>query len=401
MLPKLSGVSVAVFGVLLAGGASAVEMGPASGVLFEPKTIDAGGFEVMPWLGLAVGNNSNVGLSNGAKTSSNFTILNPNLVIGLPTRGQFYGARYSGKIARFSGSKIDNYNDHEFGLVAENIWSERLNSQLNADYLKGHDGRNALLFRNKEIWHANGVKGMVHYGAEGAQGQFELAAGQMYKRYDSNNGGATQLYNYDRTDLTGTFFYKVAPATQMFVEANNSRFTYVDPVSKNTLGLDSTEQRYMVGVKWNATAKTTGSVKMGSLKKSFSLGLKPSATSTVWDAEVNWSPKTYSVVDVSMHQRANEYGGVGSFIISRDTDLRWTHDWSGYVTSALSFGEGADTFQASNRTDKRQTYALKASYGFRTWLRASIEYRNTKRNSTVPVNSYTQDVTMLMLEGSL
>lgn len=399
MSHKLSAVSVAVTGVLLAGVVGAAGMGPEAGVMFEPRTIRAGnGFEVMPWLGLSVGNNSNVGLTPAAKTSTNFTLLNPNLVIGLPTHGQLYGLKYSGNFARFASSSIDNYDDHNLGFVADNIWSARLNTLVNADYAKGHDGRNALLFRNLELWHTTGIRGKVHYGAQNAQGQFELAAGQSAKRYDSNNSGSTQFYNYDKTDLTGSFFYKIAPATQMFVEVGDAKFAYVDAASKR---LDSTEQRYMVGVKWNATAKTTGSVKIGTLKKSFDSGQLPSGTSTVWDADVIWSPKTYSRVDASLHQTANEYGGFGSFIVSNDSNLRWTHDWTGRVTSALSLGDGSDKFQGFNRTDKRQTYGLKATYGFRSWLRSAIEFKQAKRNSTDATMSYTQDVTMLTLEGSL
>jgi len=396
---KLSKISLAVMGSVWVAAASAADLGPQPGVAFYPKTINAGAFEIMPWVGLSVGNNSNVGLSNAVKTSSSFTLLNPNVIIGLPTHGQFYGAKYSGTLGRFSGSGVDNYNDHNFGLMADNVWSARFNSLLNADYVKGHDGRNALLFRNKEIWHSSGFNAMGHYGAKEATGQFELSAGKHYKRYDSNNSGSTQFYNLDKTDLTGTFFYKVAPATRLFVEADQSKFAYLDAASKR---LDSTEQRYMLGVTWDATAKTTGSAKIGTMKKKFDLGLLPSGTSTVWDAEIKWSPKTYSVVDLSMHQKANEYGGgTGSYIISRETDLQWTHDWSGYVTTALSLGDATDAFVGSARNDKRQTYGLKAMYGFRTWLRAGLGYTHTRRNSSVPINSYTQDVTMLTLEGSL
>ena len=398
MLHKYSMVVMAVCGVLVAGTSAAAGMGPASEGGFDPKTIKAGGFEVMPWLGLSVGRDSNVGLSNGAQTSTNFTLLNPNVVIGLPIRGQYYGLGYSGNFRRYTASAIDNYNDHKLELVADNVWSARLNTLVNADYNRSHDSRNALLFRNKELFHTAGVKGKVHYGAAGAQGQFELAAGQLTKRYDTNNGGSTQFYNHDRTDVSGAFFYKIAPLTQVFVEASDSKFTYVDLASKR---LDSNEQHYMVGAKWEATAKTTGIVKFGTMKKSFNLGTLPSGSSAVWDAEVEWKPKTYSRVNASMHQRANEYGGTGSFIISRDADLKWSHDWTSYVTSALTFGDGADTFQASPRADKRQTYGLRVSYGFKSWLRAAIEYQHTKRTSTDALSNYTKAVTMLTLEGAL
>lgn len=399
MSHKLSMVAVAVMGVLVSGWTvAASNMGPESGSGFDPKTLRPGGVEVMPWLGLIEGANSNVGSSN-TKTSSTFTMLNPNVVVGIPTRGQFYGGKYSGAYARFASSGIDNYNDHNIGLFADNAWSGRLNTLVNVDYNLGHDGRNSLMFKNKELWHTTGIKGMAHYGAEGAQGQFEVGVGQMNKRYDSNNGGSTQLYNYDRTDLKGTFFYKVAPATQMFVEASNAKFVYADVGSKV---LDSNEQRYMVGVKWDATAKTTGNFKIGTLKKTFNLG-KPSGTATVWDADINWTPKTYSRFDASLHQTAFEAGGSGNYVVSRDTMLKWSHDWTSYVTSAVTLDDAQDTFQASapSRVDKRQFYSLKATYGFRPWLRAGLEFKNTKRNSSVSVWNYTQAITMLSLEGSL
>lgn len=389
---KLSVISIAVLGVFLSGVAAAEERD--SGVM------NVGAFEIKPSLILAAGRNDNVGLT-GVKTASNFTRLDPTILVGLPTHGQKYSAMYAGSYGRFAGSSIDNFTDHKFGLAADNVWSSRVNSLLVADYVKGHDGRNALMFRNKELWHTTGLRGMVHYGAEGAQGQFELAAAQQFKRYDSNNTGSTQFYNYDRTDLKGTFFYKVAPATKMFVEAGNSKFSYLDAFSKNTLGLDSTEQRLMVGVTWDATAKTTGSFKIGRQSKSFDLGIKPTVSGTVWDGTVTWSPRTYSVVGASLRQSSNEYGGVGSFIVSRDADLKWKHDWSTYIASTLMFNDGVDNFQASTRVDKRQSYGAKLTYGFNRWLDAGVEYQHSKRNSTDARLSYTQNVSMLILEGSL
>jgi len=388
---KYSAISVAVLGVLMTGSSVAAE--------FEPLSVKAGAFDVTPALALTVGRDSNVGLSNGAKTSTNFTLLNPSVIIGLPVHGQMYGAKYSGLFGRYTGSRTDNYNDHNFDLFADNVWSSRLNTLVKVDYLKGHDSRNALLFKNKELWHATGLSAMGHYGVEGAQGQFELAAGKMSKRYDSNNSGFTPIYDYDRTDLSGTFFYRVAPATRMFVEASHSKFNYV--IALPGKNLDSSQQSYMVGVKWDATAKTTGSVKFGTTKKSFDSGLLPSGSFAVWDAKVTWAPKTYSRLDASLKQGANEYGGLGSFMQTRDADFNWMHDWTSYVTSTLSFGDGSDNFQAATRVDKRQHYGARVTYGFRTWLRAGVEYQHSKRTSTDPLVGYTKGVTMLTLEGSL
>lgn len=407
MLPKLSVISVAVLSVLLGGTAVAAEVQDAAGKNTADGVINAGGFEIKPALGLVVGKNDNVGMANAAltpRTSSNFTRLTPKISIAMPTRGQMYSATYSGTYANYSGSTTDNFNDHNFGLAADNDWSTRVNSKINVDYNKGHDGRNALPNANtfKQFWHTTGVKGLVHYGAEGAQGQFELSAGQIAKRYDTANGGVnTALLNNDATNLTGTFFYKVAPATHMIVQAGTTSINYRVAPALAINNRDSKELQYMVGVKWDATAKTSGSFKVGQVRKTFNLGLQPSAKNTAWDAMVTWSPLTYSVVNVSLTQKAAESSGAGSFMISRDSNIDWSHEWTAKVKSTLAFGDGLDTYQALVQTNKRQTYGAKLSYSVNRWLNAGVEYTNSKRNSTNANLSNTQSVSMLFLDGTL
>ncbi len=407
MLPKLSVISVAVLSVLLGGAAVAADVQDAAGKNTADGVINAGGFEITPTLSLMAGKNDNVGMANAAltpKTSSSFTKLAPKVVFAMPTHGQTYSATYSGTYANYSGSTIDNFNDHNFGLEANNDWSTRVNSLINVDYNKGHDGRNALPNANtfKQLWHTTGVKGLVHYGAEGAQGQFELSAGQIAKRYDTANGGVnTALLNNDATNLTGAFFYKVAPATHMIVQAGTTSINYRVAPALAINNRDSKELQYMVGVKWDATAKTSGSFKVGQVKKTFNLGLQPSAKNTAWDVMVTWSPLTYSIVNISLAQKAAESFGTGSFMISRDSNIDWSHEWTAKVKSKLSFGDGLDTYQGIIQTNKRQSYGAKLSYEVNRWLNAGVEFQNSQRSSTNQNLTYKQNISMIVLDGTL
>lgn len=400
---KLSKLSIAIVSVMLAANAVAAD-GQENGNTKQSSGINAGGFEFKPTLGLALGRNDNVGMASVAKTSSNFTRLTPKLTIEMPTHGQVYSANYSGTYANYTGSTIDNFYDHNFGLAANNDWSTRVNSLINVDYIKGHDGRNetkngAVPSQLVELWHTTGIKGMVHYGADGAQGQFELAAGQDYKRYDTNKSTLTQLLNNDKTNLIGTFYYRVAPATSMILQAGTTSIGYLDAASKTR---DSKEQQYMVGVKWEATAKTTGNVRVGKVSKSFNMGTSPTTSATAWDANVSWSPLTYSVVNLTLSQKAAESGGVGSFVITRDSKLDWAHEWSSHIKSTLMVGDGLDTYQGnSTQVNKRQTYGAKLSYAVNHWLNAGVEYQNSKRNSTNAALTNTQSISMLFLDGTL
>lgn len=402
MTYKLSKLSIVLFGVLVSGAAVAADMQDQSGGKQNSAagTINAGGFEVKPTLGLMLGRNDNVGMASTVKTAATFTKLTPKIVVEMPTHGQVYSGTYSGAYANYSGSAQDNFTDHNFGLAAKNDWSARFNSLVNVDYNKGHDGRNALPTVNtfKELWHTTGLKGKVHYGADNAQGQFELTAGQVNKRYDSNNSTRTQLMNTDTTNVTGEFFYKIAPATNMIFHAGNQNITYLDAAAKSR---DSTERQFMVGVKWEATAKTTGSIKIGTVKKSFALATTPSASNSVWDAQVTWSPLTYSNVNFTLKQSAAESFGTGSYMVSNDTKIDWSHEWTSQVKSRLSVGDGQDKYQAVAQVNKRQTYGAGLTYSVNRWLNAGADYQFSKRNSTNTALTYKQNILMFVLDGTL
>lgn len=361
--------------------------------------INMGGFEITPSLNLAMGNNSNAGQQSVNKNSSSYISLLPSVIINLPSHGNSYGVKYNGSYSYFSASKVDDFGNHNFDAYANNFWSDRFKTTVNLDYVLGHDPRNSLMFASKEKWHTTGAKGVVNYGADGAIGQFQLAAGQTAKRYDTNVNGSTQRYNYDRTDLTGTFFYRVAPATQMIFEVGNSNYTYLDLASKSA---DSKEMRYLAGVKWEATAKTTGYFKIGQQNKRFNLGLLPAGKNTVWSTVVAWEPKEYSKVNLSLGQVTNETGALGgNFIVSRDAGLNWTHNWTGLWTSTMSLVSGQDNFQNSARVDKRQTYGVKVAYPVFGWLRVGVGYENVNRNSNFAGASYNQSSLMLTLDSAI
>jgi hypothetical protein len=415
MTNNLSKLSIIVMSVLMANAAAAIDGNEIKGVdqlNSGNDTINAGGFVIKPAVTLAVGYNDNVGLVSDAlhKDSSTFVQVTPKVSIDMPIRGQVYSATYAGNYANYTSSTHDNYSDYNLGLAAENNWDTRLNSLINYDYQAGHDARNSLPFASgngqlitivpSENWHTNGLKGMVHYGAQGAQGQVELAAGLLEKRYDSNNSGVTQTFDHDEINFNGDFYFKIAPSTQMIFEAGATKYSYIDAVTSNKL--NSTEQQYLVGVKWDATAKTSGTIKLGSNKKSFDSGFNPSNSSTAWDANVTWMPLTYSVVNFRLAKHASESYNVGSFIVSRDSTVNWAHQWQSRLKSTLMANKGTDTYQNTNQEFKRDMYSAQLSYEINRWLNAGIKYQYMKRDaSSSPALSYTQNLSMLVIDGTL
>src|SRR5213075_2347476 len=146
----------------------------------------------------------------------------------------------------------------------------------------------------------------------GAQGRMELWYSDAVKRY-TNNRATTFLSDRDTQELGGTFYWRVLPRTHVLFEARRVEYDYKDVTSRQ----DSTEDKYFVGATWEATAATSGTVKIGSTKKKFDVG--QSFTDTSWEALVTWSPRTYSRFDVYSSRQPTESTGLGAYILSSPT----------------------------------------------------------------------------------
>ncbi len=400
---KIKKSVLAIAGLLSAGGAAAQGGDLAIGVYkpmtqLKPAPIKAEPFDIIPWIAAGIGTDDNVGLSDAHKSSSRFAVLNPNVAFVAKEGTQTYAGEYSGSYGRYTSSGKDNYYDHKAALDADNSWTGRFNTHVRLDYLKGHDPRNALyLSSTPERWHTSSLRGAMRYGAEGAEGQLDLEAGFAAKRYDSNRG-VTSGFDRDQRNLSGTFYYRLAPATQALLQARDTHFAYVSPFSS---ALTSTERRYLVGLKWTATAMTSGSFRIGTMKKTFDTGVLPSGSGTTWEGDIKWSPLTYSVVNLSVLRTMNEATGTGNFIITSQQSLTWNHEWSSRVASALAFDHASDTFRGVTREDKRKNYGVRLSYAVQRWLRLGAEVQRQDRSSSDAQFAYTRNLALVTLEGSL
>ena len=229
--------------------------------------VRAGPFTISPVVSAAAGHDDNVALRNTNIISSPFYSLAPGVTVALPGPTQRYSASYFGNYGRYTSSSKDNYDDHAVGLDANNEWSTRLRTLLRYDFVRGHDARGATASATAadapDRWYTNDLRGTAVYGASGAQGNIGVDAGWGNRHY-LDNTNITGAKDYEHKDLGGTFYYRVAPATQALFQVQGSWFDY----DTNT-SLDSTESRYYVGVKWDATAKTQGMAKIGYMQEGF------------------------------------------------------------------------------------------------------------------------------------
>ena len=406
MLQKIfaAGVMLSAF-----SSASAEETG-AAGIPYGPVT-------VYPDVGLSLAHDDNIYLNNADRQSANYEIVSPGVKLVAQNRDDIYSLDYQANLGRYNSGNTsnNNYNDQSLIGKASVVVSTRAVIKLMPEFVIGHDqigstygGIQFTPVPNK--WRNTGLSGVFGYGSEGAKGRVELAAGYLATKY-LNNRDLTFAYDKHVSDLGGTFFYRIMPKTSLLFQAKEERVNYDNPgsvVPNNTL------YYYLVGAKWEATAKTTGDFRIGQIQDRYDGNnpLFPNFSGIGWEGKISWNPKDYSRVKFDLSKQP-----IQTTLVSSNTDLvnsstvDWSYDWSNRFTSHLIASRYTENFGGAGVNTVNNSYGISADYQFRRWLKANLgwtTWAKTANSVTIPgigyaptFFDYNRNLVMLTLTGTL
>lgn len=389
-----SAYDMAGAGIGSAGGAAGTLMtSPVKGRAIR----FASGLYIYPEAMVGVGFNDNVRGSNTNEVSSSITVLRPGVVAEMKHRGDRYTLGYTGNYGWYQNSSADNFNHHDFWLGGDNYFTTRARLGWGAGYMFRSDARGSTdvstAVNEPNRWEAPVARVLGIYGAPKALGRIEVEASWMQKRY-KNNRAVTETFDLDTSTLAGRFFYRVMPKTSLVFEARNTWNDYVSSASLN----DNTYAKLLAGMSWDVSAKTTGSVKLGRAYKRFSSDGRVDTSANSWEAQLVWTPLTYSAVRVQTAQDIVDSTGLGNFTNTRSLTAGWDHKWASYFTSSLSGTYVQAKYDGVNRDDDVVNLGLGVYRELGYNFRAGVSHNYTKRNSNLQQFDFTRNVTMFTLE---
>lgn len=362
-----------------------------------PITFD--GVYVYPTAILTLGHDDNLISSTINEISSTFASLRPDIVVEEKNHGDRYTASYQGNYTHYADSYDDDFDHHEFQVAGDNTFSSRARLGWLVGYAIDTDPRGSTDRGISELpdkWHAPTAAALFAYGAQGAIGRIEVETSLQNKRY-VNNRNTTVAADVDLYNVAGRFFYRIAPATSLLIEARQIKSDYMLSISPNS----NTDRRLLVGVTWEATAATTGVFKIGRLKKSFIDSIHSDYSGITWEGSVRWAPLTYSTVTITTSRAPFDSSGVGDYILNRTMSIAWNHQWTKLVTSHVNLGATNSDYRGVDRQDDTRNYGIGLSYGLRRWLKIGAELARTQRSSNQPGIPFDRDIVLLTLEGTL
>ncbi|MCV6624226.1 MAG: outer membrane beta-barrel protein [Cellvibrionaceae bacterium] len=369
----------------------------------EPAAVDMGPFRLVPTLGISNGYDSNLFLTDGNEKESWVTIINPQVQFIAENGNDRYSITYGVNHGIVQDSRDDDYTDHSLRGDINLELNSRNYLDISAAFTKNHEPRGTGANQGNDAT-SNPVPAEYDertfdvaytYGGKEADGRLKVAAGFLDKEYTNfldQNAARDRKNNY----VAGTFYYRVAPKTQAIFEIKRKKIDY----DLTTSPLDSTETFYLVGATWEATAQTTGTVKVGLAEKDFDSNLQDD-DNVSWEVSVDWAPIERSVFTLATSKLPEETDGTGSYIDRTSLSVSWMHNWSDRFSTRLTAGRRDGEYIGNAREDEEDTWGISLMYNMRRWLDLSLNYDYSDRSSNISGLDYDKNTIYLRADVSL
>ncbi len=349
--------------------------------------------------------------------SSWVTVVEPTFTVGLDRAKSAYQLQYRLSSQNYQSSKDSSHIDQHLTADAGFEFNSRNRLLLNAGYHKLEDtaSDNAFAFKDpkNDKWNTKNVGGVYTFGAKTARTQVDFGVNYEELRYDNSQrlaSGERVNKDLERDATSGkiTGYYAIAPKTKLLLEGRYTDYDY----KSNDLR-DSENKALLAGITWEATAKTTGTVKIGREKKDYKKSFYSDQTTNMWEAGIDWSPVTYSTFslktrrgfdegsDYSEFDGVNNIDYVNNSIKTVDSSLGWKHYWMDRLYTQAEYRRIDRKYQNVDRDDKIDQYGLGVTYEARRWLDVGVGYTHRENDSDLARESYKRNIYALTFNVSL
>ena len=375
----------------------------------DPQALDLGMGELTPRFKVTQSSNSNIysqSVGTGEESDS-ITRLQPMFQWLTQKDTSSIALSYTGEFASYWDNSADNYSDHTFSFDAQASPTDMFTFNFGASLGKLHDNRgegssegtNFASRREPDEYDINNINVLLDLGRDSAKVGVEIALSRTDIEY-TNNRIETRFRDRDESSITGRLYFKATGKTRFFAEVSSQEFEY-ETLPLLSASLDGDEKRFSVGATWDATGKTTGTVKLGSTDKNFDAASRRSGDTFVWDVDVTWSPLTYSHVYFNGSSKAQETNGTGAFIQSTDFSVNWEHAWSDRFRSNVGFGVGDKDFEGDPRNDDLTDFSVGVDYDWQRWITVGASISRNDRESNDSQFDYDRNIVSVSLDMSL
>lgn len=358
----------------------------------DAASLELGGVDFTPTLDVGLEYDSNVIQDDENIVESWSRVIAPQLNFNTIYGASDISVAYRVVDQTYFSSSGDDYTDHFLRASVDFEINVRNRFALNARYLDGHDARGASF----SIGQGDNLVGVdrfeesqfdlsYSYGSFNADGRLEFDLMFLDKNYEIESD-EYRVRNREETRAGVGFLYRLGPLTDLAVDYERTLVNYdfsINPLNP----LDSIENSILLGLEWDATAKTSGFAKVGYQEKNFDSEDRDDFEGIDWSLGVTWEPFEYSQINIVTRADTNETNGEGNFIRTNYHSIEWNHTWLDRLRTSVSYRlannryEGQVVDGTAIRSDDESRVRFSTYYQSKRWLSFELSYTLDERDS--------------------
>jgi len=375
-----------------------------------PAVIDVGPVAITPTTGLESKYSDNIYLQETDTTSSWIYLVRPAVVAQLQDRSNLYRLSYDGEAAWYDEDSENDRNDYFNHTFSGDIYilpAERWIATAYASYALLHEDRGTGLTEGQignnipepVEYDQTDVGGTIEHGS--GVGRISLNANYMDRVYQ-NFRQFTRSRDVEETRVGATFFYPIAPKTDILLDYSHADISYPNPF-ENLPALDSTEDTIQAGIEWEITPNMTSRAQAGGTQKNFDDSERDEWSGLTWTLSLLMQPTEHDTVTITGQKAPEETSLQGDFINRESLTTTWDHSWSDRVGTSLSGTVARERYEGSinDREDYIYNVTARVNYEFRRWVNTYMSYSYDDKDSNAEDLSYQQNVFMIGVDLSL
>jgi polysaccharide biosynthesis protein VpsM len=192
----------------------------------------------------------------------------------------------------------------------------------------------------------------------------------------------------------------VGPKTAVFATASGRRSRF-DETAPGAFDRGATTMRYLLGSRWQATAKTHGDVRVGYIDRDPRDPGRDDFRRIDWRAELGWAPRTVTGLALATGRSSREsYINTVDFLDIRYVNLTWTEQWTQRAQTQLAASYQETDFVGSARKDELVGFSLGGEYLLTRDLKLRGYALNGHRDSPATFANYERSYVYLGIRYS-
>ncbi len=245
-----------------------------------------------------------------------------------------------------------------------------------------------------------GSVALVGGQAESSRLGFELEYASLIREYQTNEA-STQFLDRQFNSASLTLLYHFSPKLSVLAQGTFLELEY-DQVQAGTIDRSGDAAVGLIGVRWAATAKTSGDIRIGQGQWMPDSNAVGDVDSSYYDASISWSPTKRTTLRLAgAREYTPTYRFDAIYIDAQSFSLQWTELWSYRWSTALTLGYSERDFVGAPEKHEVVSVTGRLSYQLDRGLNVYVSSRYLDRDAVNLSEQFETNSAMIGLEAKL